>query len=304
MIRLTLLAFALALFTTALPPASAETMAELKARMDKFADSFRGTLGYSLHFKGEPEETITRLCDEPFATASTIKTAIMCEVMHQIDQGKIKWSDQVEVQPSDDRQGGGFAYHFKEGTKLSIAQWVHLMITVSDNTATMLLREHVGQKNVNDWLATNGFKATRLLNGKKCDELGLRELQRKYGLGMTTPGEMMRLHEMIYDGKAGSAASCDRMMRILAHQYWDNNIGSQAPPMHSASKSGFIGRNYSDAALVSAPKGDYVLAIYIKDCADGERGNAAIRTLAAMVWRHFDPDQTWTPPDGAIDLLP
>ena len=115
-------------------PASAETLAELKARMDKFAESFNGTLGYSLHFKGEPEATITRLPDEPFPTASTIKTAIMCEVMHQIEQGKIKWKDKLEVQPSDDRQGGGFAFYFKEGTKLTIGEWVHLMITVSDNT--------------------------------------------------------------------------------------------------------------------------------------------------------------------------
>ncbi len=285
-------------------PASAETLAELKARMDKFAESFNGTLGYSLHFKGEPEATITRLPDEPFPTASTIKTAIMCEVMHQIEQGKIKWKDKLEVQPSDDRQGGGFAFYFKEGTKLTIGEWVHLMITVSDNTATMLLREHVGQKNVNDWLAAHGFKVTKLLNGKKCDELGLRPLQRVYGLGMTTPSEMMRLHEMIHDGKAGSPASTDRMIRILAHQYWDNRIGSQAPPMRSASKSGWIGRNYSDVGFVSSPKGDYVLAIYIKECADGENGAGAIRTLAQMVWRHFDPDGTWSPPSGASELLP
>ena len=35
-------------------------------------------------------------------------------------------------------QDGGFAYYFKDGTKLPVDQWVHLMITVSDNTATML----------------------------------------------------------------------------------------------------------------------------------------------------------------------
>ncbi len=298
------LVIATALCVPAASPASAETLAELKARMDNFADSFRGTLGYSLHFKGKPEATISRLPDEPFPTASTIKTAIMCEVMHQIDQGKVKWTDQLEVQPSDDRQGGGFAFHFKEGTKLSIGQWVHLMITVSDNTATMLLREHVGQKNVNDWLAAHGFKVTRLLNGKKCDELGLRPLQREYGLGMATPSEMMRLHEMIHDGKAASPASTDRMVRILAHQYWDDDIASQAPPMKSASKSGWIGRNYSDVAFVSSPMGDYVLAIYIKECADGESGNGAIRALAEMVWRHFDPARTWSPPPGAAGLLP
>lgn len=289
---------------------SAETMAELKAKMDKVAESFHGTLGYCLKIPGKPELTISRLGDEVFPTASTIKTAIMVEVMHQVEQGKIKWTDLVEVQRGvDERQEGGFAYYFRDGTKLSIGQWVHLMMTVSDNTATMLLREHIGQRNVNDWLESHGFVHTKLLNGKKCDELGLRPLQRRYGLGMTTPNEMARLIEMIREGKAGSPASCDRMMRLLAHQYWDDGIAGQTPPGRCFNKTGAIDACRSDAAAVDSPNGAYILAIYTKDQADrswsvNNEGSVAIRTLAAMVWRHFDPSNTFAPPDGAIDLLP
>ncbi len=289
---------------------SAETLAELKAKMDKLAEGFHGTLGYCLIVPGKPDESISRNGDEAFPTASTIKTAIMVEVMHQIEQGKIKWTDPVEVQQGiDDRQEGGFAYYFKDGTKLSIGQWVHLMITVSDNTATMLLREHIGQKNVNDWLESQGFKQTKLLNGKKCDELGLRSLQRRYGLGMTTPNEMARLIGMIRNGKAGSPASCDRMMRLLGHQYWDDGIAGQVPPGHCFNKTGMIDRCRSDAAVVESPKGGYILAIYTKDQTDrswtvANEGSVAIRTLAAMVWRHFDPANTFTPPPAATTLLP
>lgn len=291
--------------------ANAETLAELKARMNKFADSFHGTLGYSLHFRGKPEESISRNADEPFPTASTIKTTIMCEVMHQIEQGKIKWTDMLEVQPGlDNREEGGFAYYFRDGTKITVGEWVHLMITVSDNTATIRLRQHVGQKNVNEWLTSHGFKQTKLLNGEQREELGLRPLQRKYGLGMTTPNEMLRLMEMIRDNKAGSPASCDRMMRILTHQYWDDGTIGQAPPYtHSASKTGGIADTRSDVAIVTAPKGEYVLTIYTKGQTDESwskmnEGNVAIRTLAAMVWRHYDPKKTWSPPDGATNLLP
>jgi len=289
---------------------TAETLSELKARMDKFADGFHGTLGYCLVAPGKTEPSITRNGDEVFPTASTIKTAIMVEVVHQVEQGKLKWSDRVEVQRGDwDRQEGGFAYYFKDGTKLPIDQWVHLMITVSDNTATMLLREHIGQKNVNDWLESHGFKQTKLLNGKKCDELGLRPLQRKYGLGMTTPNEMARLIGMIRDGKAGTPASCDRMMRLLGHQYWDDGIAGQVPPGHCFNKTGAIDRCRSDVAVVDSPGGEYILVIYTKNQADtswgtSNEGTAAIRALAAMVWRHFDPSRTWSPPTGETDLLP
>lgn len=289
--------------------ASAETMAELQAKMDKVADSFHGTLGYSLHFRGKPEQSISRNGDEPFPTASTIKTTIMCEVLHQVEQGKIKWTDMVEVPPSDNREEGGFSYHFKEGSKIPVDQWVHLMITVSDNTATIRLRQVVGQKNVNHWLSSHGFKTTKLLNGEQTDELGLRPLQRKYGLGMTTPNEMVQLMDMIRDNKAGSPASCDRMLRILAHQYWDDGAAGQVPAGHSFSKGGGIGDTRSDVVLVESPKGDYTLAIYTKDQADESwsktnEGNVAIRTLAAMVWQHFDPDKTWSAPAGSMSLIP
>ena len=289
--------------------ASAETLAELKTKMDKYADSFHGTLGYSLHYRGKTEEKISRNGDEAFPTASTIKTAIMCEVMHQVEQGKLKWTDSLEVQPEDNREEGGPSYHFKMGTKIPVYEWLHYMITMSDNTATIRLRAAVGQKNVNDWLAAHGFKTTKLLNGPQCDELGLRPLQRQYGLGMTTPNEMVRLIEMIHDNKAGSPASCDRMMRLLKHQYWDDGAAGEVPPGHCASKSGAIDGCRSDVTIVVAPKGEFTLTIYTKGQTDLSwskmaEGDVAIRTLTAMVWRHYDPNKTWVQPDGAKDLLP
>lgn len=292
-------------------PASAETIAELKAKMDAVAKDFHGTLGYSLHYRGKPDEQIDLNGDETFPTASTIKTTIMCEAMHQVEQGKVGWNDDIEVQPKEeDRQEGGFAYYFKEGTKLPLCQWVHLMITVSDNTATMLLREHLGQKNVNDWLESKGFKTTRLLNGKKCDELGLRPLQQKWGLGMTTPNEMVKLFELIVDKKAGSPASCERMLRILSHQYWDDCVLYSVPPdVHAGAKSGAINRSRSDVAVVNSPGGQYILAIYTKEQQDtswshNNEGDEAIRKLAEMVWKHYNPRHPWKSPEGMEKLLP
>ena len=289
--------------------ANAETITDLKARLDKVAKDFNGTLGYSLHLRGKPSESISLNGDEPFPTASTIKTVIMCEVMRQVEQGKIKWSDMIEVQPASNvREEGGFAYHFRDGTKQTVDQWVHLMMTVSDNTATIRLRRLVGHKNVNDWLSEHGFKQTKLLNGEQTDELGLRPLQKQYGLGVTTPNEMAKLMEMIRSNKAGSALSCDRMIRIMFHQHYDDGVAGQVPPGQCASKGGGIWNTRSDVALVISPKGEFVLTIYTKDQADKDwnknnEGNVVIRKIAAMVWRYFDPDKTWTTPDKYMDLI-
>jgi beta-lactamase class A len=311
MVKLLALLAVLMVFALSACTASAETLDELKGKIDKIAQGFHGTLGYSLHFRGKHDERISLNGDETFPTASTIKTAVMCETMHQIEQGKVKWDQKIPVQEKmDDRQEGGLAYGLKEGTALTICDWVNAMITHSDNTATMNLREFLGQKNVNDWLESHGFKTTRLLNGKKCDELGLRPLQRKWGLGKTAPNEMVQLFELILDNKAGSPASCERMQRILSHQFWDDYILSQIPPsVHAGSKSGAIDQSRSDVAFVDSPGGQYILAIYTKDNQDESWGrdneaDKAIRAIGALVWRHYNPKHPWQPPQGWETLFP
>ena len=198
--------------------------------MESTAEAFGGTLGYSLHHRGRGEEIAYR-GDEAYPTASTIKTAIMGTVMQQVDAGKLRWEDQFSTPPASvARQEGGYSFFFPPGTPLPLPQWLDLMITMSDNTATMVLREVVGQGNVNEWLTGLGLTQTKLLNGPQKVELGLLPLQQQYGLGMTTPAEMGRLLEMVRDGQAASPAACDRMLRLLAHQYWDSAIAAEIPP--------------------------------------------------------------------------
>lgn len=285
-------------------------LAALQAAMDTVADGFGGILGYSLHHRTRGE-AISRRGDEAFPTTSTIKTAIMCEVMHQVETGRLAWSDKFPAPAIDvPRQEGGYAFSFPPSVLVPLPQWLDLMVTVSDNTATMVLREAAGQGNINRWLAEHDFAQTRLLNGPQKVELGLLALQQKYGLGMTTPREMGRLMEMIHDGQGGSSASCDRMLRLLAHQYWDNAIAAEIPPsIQIAHKTGSLDAHRSDAAYVFAPSGEYALTVYTKDqrdqrWADDNEGLVAIRALSRLVWRHYHPDNTWTPPPGAEDFRP
>jgi len=139
---------------------------------------------------------------------------------------------------------------------------------------------------------------------------GFGRSSRSGGLGMTTPNDMVRLFEMIVDNKAGSSASCDRMLRILSHQYWDDCILSQVPPsVHAAAKSGALDHCRSDIAVVDSPGGQYVLAIYTKEQKDtswvhANEGDVAIRKLARMVWGHYNPNHPWRPVEGSLNLLP
>src|SRR5262249_34182283 len=155
---------------------------------------------------------------------------------------------------------------------------LHLMITVSDNSAASMVGQWLGTPAINDWLDRHGLKRTRLLipwpvSGTLDQDATRRsrlwEPVRKWGMGGTTPNEMGSPLETIAQGRAGPPAACARMLRILNHQYYDDRIASQIPPwVCVASKHGTQERSHSDVALVHSPSGDYVLSIYTKDAKD------------------------------------
>jgi beta-lactamase class A len=95
------------------------------------------------------------------------------------------------------------------------------------------------------------------------------------------------------------------MHRILNHQYFDDGIAGQIPPsVVVASKSGVEKRSRSDIAIVHAPSGTYVLAIYTKEAEDfritrDNEQDTAIRAIARAVWQYYQPEIKWSPPAGA-----
>src|SRR5438094_461529 len=181
--------------------------------------------------------------------------------MEKQQAGQIGYYDTRVYEAPDKRGGAGFIQNYKEGTKLELKELLHLMITISDNTATAMMVKWLGAMEINGWLDRHGLGKTRILIKLPESETALKKLGEEWGLGVTTPNEMRSLMEMIGDGRAGTPAACDEMHRILNHQYFDNLIPSEIPPSIAvANKSGALDQSRSDVALVHSPSGDYVLA--------------------------------------------
>jgi beta-lactamase class A len=274
---------------------------KLRAELEGIAAAHRGVLGYAVHFR-KKDEWALRLGDEPFPTASTIKLAILCSAMERIDQRTLKYSDTREYTEIDKRGGAGFIQNYKLGTKLELKELLHLMITVSDNTATAMMIRWLGAMEVNGWLERHGFTQTRLLSQLPPEQTALRALAEKWGLGVTTPREMVRLLELIADNKAASPSACDEMRRILTHQYFNDLIAKQCPPWVSvASKSGAVNKSRSDVGLIAAPSGEIVLAVFTKENIDESWGDTneaelAIQKISAAVWKYAEPNVRWSQP--------
>lgn len=99
--------------------------------------------------------------DEEVRTASTIKLPIMAETFRQVEAGKLKWSDQCVITKESKVGGSGILREFSDNTIIDLKTAVHLMIVLSDNTATNLVLDKVTADSVNDFMDLLGLKETR-----------------------------------------------------------------------------------------------------------------------------------------------
>lgn len=302
--------------SVALPGASTKA-AEVDPKVLKMLDSklsaicsnFPGRMGFCLTIPRTGQQ-IEFNGHERFPTASTIKTGVMVAAVQMVDEGKLKWTDKLKVPDKGRREASMWSFYFPEGMQLDLDGWVNLMVTVSDNTATIATRDWLGTMNINARLEALGLKNTKILGNAPQSETMIWRLRRMFGMGMTTPVEMNRLLQLIYERKAASVAGCEKMVRILSHQYWDDAIGASVPPgVVCASKSGAINRSRSDTAIVFSPREVYILTLYTDNQKDqrwvsDNKGDVTLRQCAGIVWNTLNPKNRYSPPPGYEKYLP
>ena len=93
-----------------------------------------------------------------FPTASTIKTAVMLEAHHQAAEGRLPLDATYTLEESDKVGGSGVLNGLRDGLTLTGADLMHLMIVLSDNTATNMLIERLGTARVNARLDSYGMR--------------------------------------------------------------------------------------------------------------------------------------------------
>lgn len=207
--------------------------------------------------------------DEQVRTASTIKLPIMTEVFHQVAQGKVKWDDEIILTKEKKQGGSGILFEFSDNTKIDLRTAVNLMIVVSDNTATNLVIDKVGCDNVNDFIESLGLHQTRSMRkiggggeSRAIDDPRLR----LFGLGVSSPRDMVKLLEMIDNGQVVSKEASAEMINILKRQQFKNGIGRNLPDtIPSASKSGSLDRLRSDVGILYTRRGRIAMAITTDD---------------------------------------
>jgi len=258
-------------------PAAADN--DLDARVSALTTPFKGSV--MLYAKNlRTGRDFGRGADTKVRTASTIKLPILCALESVIDAGKARWDERLVLKADDKVTGSGVMGNLADGTDLTVRNVAILMIIVSDNTATNLILDRITADAVNDYLDAIGLPLTRSNRKVRGDgaklkdptgwsRAGLIEENKKYGLGVTTPREMVRLLELLEQGKVVSPAVSKDVLDILKMQHEREGIARHAPDdVEIASKHGSLDALRSDVGIVYTPGGPIAIAITVDDMPD------------------------------------
>jgi beta-lactamase class A len=269
---------------------------KIQREIENLIKGYNGDIGiYVKNLKNG--KTVAINADTVFPTASIVKTSILIGVMDKIMKNELYYDSAFTYKDSLLYEGEDILGSFKNNERILLKKIIMLMLTTSDNTASLWLQSLAGKgTRINEILDSLGFKYTRV-NSRTPGRENNRNI---YGWGQTTPAEMGKLFEMIYRSQVLSPSMCERMMRCLGRNYWDENEAiSQIPPnIEVFSKNGCVDASRSEVLLVNAPHNPYVFCIFTKNNKDTSwtHSNEAwtlARKISKFLWNYFEPKEKW-----------
>ena len=261
----------------------------LQRQIEDVVKGFNGQIG--LYVKNIRTNKIASInADTVFPTASMVKIPILIGVMDKINKGELQYHQTLTYKDSLLYAGVDILGSYKNNEQIDISKVIMLMLTMSDNTASLWLQSLAGGgKRINEILEGVGFQYTRVNSRTPGREAN----RSQFGWGQTTPYEMVRIFEKIYKGEIISDSISQRMLRLMGRDFWDEEAISEIPStVLVAAKSGAVDASRSETLLVMAPKNPYIFSIITKNNKDttwGKSNEAWVltRKVSKLLWNHF-----------------
>lgn len=264
---------------------------KLQKQVEELTRNFKGDIGIYIHDL-KHNRTVSINADTIFPTASVVKIPILIGIMSKIQTGELNYHQRLMFTDSLlYREGDDILSDFKDSSTIELSKVMMLMITISDNYASLSLQGlSGGGTKINLLLDSLGLKATRV-NSRTPGRENYRNL---YGWGQTSPREIATLMEQIVKGEVINKELSEKMLRLLGRQYWDEEALSQIPAgVFVADKNGAVDESRNEVMYVNAKKNPYLLTIFTKNNKDRswEANNEAwvlIRKLSALLWKYYN----------------
>lgn len=246
---------------------AAHEISALDARVRAETAAFKGRVGiYAKNL--DSGATYALMADEPVRTASTIKVAIMVEAFKQVSDGRAQWTNELTLTTAKKVSGAGILPELSDGLKIKLRDAVNLMMILSDNTATNLVLDVTTTDAVNDRMDALGLKNTKVMRkigGGGVSRAGAQSENARFGLGKTTPREMVVLLEKLERGEVVNAAASKEMIELMKREQGRHGIGRTLAGVAMATKSGALDRLRSNVGILYTSRGRIAMAITCDD---------------------------------------
>jgi beta-lactamase class A len=260
--------------------------AKLEAQLSVVADQLNGVMGYAI-LDVSTGESFFRYPDTVFPQASSIKLAVLLELMRQAQEGKLSLDEPHTVRRSETVGGDPILYMLGDGTvTMTLRDLATLMVVLSDNSATNILIDRTGMPNINAELGRLGLKETKLR--RRMMNL---EAARQGNENVSTPREMMTLVEKIRAGQALDAGHTREYLSLLAlpKDSLFNGFAYALPAGVSVEdKPGSLEAVRCDTGIIEIPGHPFILSVMTTYLADGPDGERAIEKVARLAYTYFE----------------
>ena len=269
------------------PPASSEKQQVLWMKLEKsIVDvdrSLDGVMGVAILDLTDGHRYLLH-ANDVYPQASSIKICVLAELYRQAQQSKLKLTDLYTVNAKDLVQDSDIMGGLTPGvTQITLRDLATMMVAVSDNSATNVLIDRVGMENVNAFLTSQGLTQTRLQR-KMMDVKAAAEGREN----ISTPSEMMKLLQSIYQGQVLNKEMTEDFFKILS-THKDSWIPRNLPDgLKIADKPGALEGVRNDSGVVFVDKRPFVICVMTTYLRNEREGEEAISNVALAAWRMFD----------------
>ncbi|WP_151525939.1 serine hydrolase [Serinicoccus kebangsaanensis] len=101
--------------------------------------------------------------DAAFPSGSVIKLLVLSAVGAAAEEGQLAWEQELTITPEVKSLPSGVLQDREDGSTVTVREAAELMISISDNTATDLLIEAVGQRGLRAAAVAAGMDPTRIM---------------------------------------------------------------------------------------------------------------------------------------------
>jgi beta-lactamase class A len=293
-----LVAIQAAVLLAAPAAAQARTPADtagLRRSIEQITRGYQGVVGVSVRNLATGESLSIRGA-ETFPTASLIKVAVLVALLDEVRKGTIRLEDPLTMIARDQVGGSGVLQHLHSGLELTVQDAARLMIIISDNTATNLLLDKVPMRTVWAKMDSLGLPHTRIHSKTFLRSTSVAmDSSVKYGLGVTTPDETVRLFALLHEGRAVSPAMDSLVLGILRdNEDWNKLVRWLPDGARAAHKSGDVDQSRNDCGILYGPDAPVAVCVMTRENRDtsyatDNPANLLIARIGAEVYRFFNP---------------